>query len=816
MTELVQHMLRLLSSFLRPGIHGRTNGLVFRNEAALITLSSRLSLVGVRGSQQCGNPSKGASMWTLEGSGVAPRRVTLGFLFPALCVLISSAAVAAVNSWSPIGPPGGPIERVAIAATDPQIAWVATHGEIFRTTDGGVSWALRCPQLRYSGDPFLTALIADPSNPAGAYVATQHQVVKTDDGGSTWDDITRGLTGTWGQPVGALSFAVDPGPPSFLYAGTPGGGVFRSTDGGQTWHAVNNGLPAEAFVGLVTMQSPSSSVLIARIGNTLYGTTDHGDTWSVVAASLPTSVYCVAPDPSRGDTFYVGNYDGLYRTSDGGATWLSLPGAGSVSTIALDPVHPGTIFCGYVNDPGVKKTTDGGLTWTTEAGPWGVLAFGIAATDPETVYAGTQWTVMKTADGGAHWRGAGGGIAGLDVLAVAVDPSHPSTLFAASSGSAGSYGFDTIYKTTDSGATWADMSPPADGAEVLALAIDPLHTDTIWAGSSAYADLFKSTDGGKTWAPSFPTNVIIDAIAIDPTRTDTVYAAGSGGHGGGILRTTDGGHTWTTLYGLKFGASVESLAMAPGSPTTLFAGLGGDSIGVLKTVDAGATWDKLPATSGWWVSSLAVDPATADSVYAGTGQGLFKSTDGGTSWAAATLPNSYQSNVSSVLIDPTSPAIVYAATDAGVFRTVDAGANWVTVNAGLSELGVGNITLDPTGSSTLYAAVVGGSLWSITFVPPTITSAAQLPAAVAGRAYTTTLSATGGSQPLTWSISAGSLPSGLVLDGHSGVVSGAPSIGGVATFTVRVTDAALEYAERECQIDVAVEHGVRRHLRRAP
>ncbi|KAF0218425.1 MAG: hypothetical protein FD174_2886 [Geobacteraceae bacterium] len=154
------------------------------------------------------------------------------------------------------------------------------------------------------------------------------------------------------------------------------------------------------------------------------------------------------------------------------------------------------------------------------------------------------------------------------------------------------------------------------------------------------------------------------------------------------------------------GGVVLSLAIDPVSPSTVYAGTDGN--GVFKSTDSGGSWS--PANAGipnQTVYSLAMDPASPATLYAGTNGGLFKSNDGGLSWNPASSGLTDPA-VRSLVIDPTSSATLYAGTDGGVFKSTDSGGSWSPVNTGLANLYVRTLAVDRLAPSTLYAGTNGG------------------------------------------------------------------------------------------------------------
>jgi hypothetical protein len=216
------------------------------------------------------------------------------------------------------------------------------------------------------------------------------------------------------------------------------------------------------------------------------------------------------------------------------------------------------------------------------------------------------------------------------------------------------------------------------------------------------------------------------ALAIDPTNTQVIYA---GAAEGGVWKTTNGGTTWTPLTDSQMSLATGSIAIDPQNHNTIYVGTGEanfsiDSyygVGVLKSTDGGATWtlNQGPfgfndACSNASIGAIAVQPTNSNLVLAGTEYcGLFRSTDGGVTWSQpATVPNNIAGN--SIIFDPATPTTVYGSFGyifgggtPGVYKSTDSGATWTLMNGSgtLPAGGRETLALAASNSSTLYVAI---------------------------------------------------------------------------------------------------------------
>ena len=236
---------------------------------------------------------------------------------------------------------------------------------------------------------------------------------------------------------------------------------------------------------------------------------------------------------------------------------------------------------------------------------------------------------------------------------------------------------------------WSSAGP-TEGGRIEALAFDPNAPGTVYAGS--YGGVFRSEDHGVTWtAASFGLDgAVVTHLEVDPDHPGTVYVATNGG---GFQKSTDGGRNWQ----VPTRSSVTTFALAPSDPQTLYTA---EEDAIVKSTDGGASWELGSILPGEEIIRiLEVDPLTPANVYAGTSTGLFRSLDGGNSFAP--LPGPGAGSIRDLAIDPADPRILYAATSNGVFKSADRGLTWA--QAGLAGQLLLSVAIDPASPSTLLA-----------------------------------------------------------------------------------------------------------------
>ena len=303
-----------------------------------------------------------------------------------------------------------------------------------------------------------------------------------------------------------------------------------------------------------------------------YKSTDSGATWAQLivkvsnplAQSGPPDVQVIAVDPLDPSTVYFdGGGGAFYASTDGGQTWsaLVLVGYTLVGGLAIDPVKTNVIYslANPTNGENViLKSTDAGATWapTTQIqGPSGAIHVVQITTDSSTygvLYAVGEERIFKTTDFGNTWSQiASHASTEAAIQGVYPDPSHSQVLYAASSaancGGPPNEAVCGLLKTSNGGATWAQLSGLASNT-VFSVAFDT-SSGAIYAGAVVTGlgvTVVKSTDGGNTWTPVYNQfNAGSDGtmlVAVDPNINSTVYALG-----GGFWTSTDSGASWSDV-----------------------------------------------------------------------------------------------------------------------------------------------------------------------------------------------------------------------------------------------------------------------------
>jgi photosystem II stability/assembly factor-like uncharacterized protein len=593
---------------------------------------------------------------------------------------------------------------------------------VLRSTDGGSTWShvgsktFGGPLDPGSGGSFIGSIAVQPGVSSGTpiiLVSSQYSsgvnsfrsgVWRSTDGGSTWSPV---LPVTMDENAVATSlFFVNN---TTAYAaigyllGDSNNGVYKSTDAGQTWTAVN-GIGTTAIVsglnaGRITLHSaPSntSTLYVAIQSPSSYGlagmfvSLDAGNTWQPMHTPLgtggggSTGDFCgnqcwydmtLAVSPSNPSLVYAGggfNSGGLFMSKDGGMSWSSIsPGTHADFHTLLFAGGGKTLYVG--NDGGVWKTSNVGtsaVSWSNLNSTLALTQFypglSISANDVNVSLGGTQDNGTQEYTGSLAWNIVG--ICG-DGMWTAINPTNLNIMYSRCAQ-------PHITKSTDGGTTWFEISSGiTDSSFFLSpFVMDLIHPNNLYFGTMR---VWQTTNGGGTWVPASPslstTGRLITTLAVSPTSSSTIYA---GNYDPQLWFTTDNGTTWRRVTG---GFPPRYPTMIQGDPNVIgtfyatfsgFSGFGADTKGhVFKCMTASSTCNDI----------------------------------------SSNLPNI---PVNDIVIDPDSTNTYYVASDIGVFKTTNGGSTWTTFSNGLPNVAVLSLKLQRS-SRILRAATHGRSVWDI-------------------------------------------------------------------------------------------------------
>lgn len=382
-----------------------------------------------------------------------------------------------------------------------------------------------------------------------------------------------------------------------------------------------------------------------------------------------------------------------------------------ILALTLHPDDPDVVLAGAYHDPGLYVTTSGGESWCASVrGLEGLSVFALQSgfTDGRTVYLGATNGLYRSTDGGDSWHAVAHELPNAPVYALAMVES--GRLYVGTDGHG-------LYVSRDGGRTVTQAARGLAETTILSLAVDESGR-TIVAGTSGEG-LYVSHNGGGSWnqVPELK-GAFVSHVALDP-RSDSGFACSRDG----VWQTRDNGHSWTRAeIGLQ--GRVNVVVFHPADSRTVFAGTArGD---LFRSNDGGRTWEQW-ASLKRAIYTIAVHPAHPERMYAGAWDGVYSTSDGGTTWqqrnqGLGSVP------IEALVLDEQDPRLLWAGnTFDGVYKSTDGGISWDQAAEGLEEwvrgYGVLSLAIPPSNHELLYAgtdgrgvyvSADGGDTWSPT------------------------------------------------------------------------------------------------------
>jgi photosystem II stability/assembly factor-like uncharacterized protein len=673
------------------------------------------------------------------------------------------------TTWLPIfdGQPENTFGDLAISRGNPNVIWAGSGEQnnrqssswgsgVYRSTDAGRTWT----HVGLANTASIGRVIADPADPNVAWVAAvgnlwkptpDRGVYKTIDAGATWTKVLFVDTLT-----GATDLAIDPRDHNVLYAATyqrlrsaccfngggPGSAIYKSVDGGATWTKLDNGIPAgdKGRIGLAISQS-SPNVLVATIehateGGT-YRTDDAGATWRRVSRVNPRPMYYSAPfiDPTTDKRIWLLGTT-IVKSEDGGSTFAGQPTSPAYDiglktdhhTMWIDPRDSRHILVG--GDGGLNESWDLGMSYTrlNELPIGQFYHIAVDDRDPYWIYGGLQdnhsWMGPSAT---RHWLG----ILNRDWRQIGLSDGTSQQVDKG--------GYRTVYSSSTNGNVQRvdpetgdrfDIKPqPPKGdsayrwdwdAPVLASQHTP---GTVYVGANR---LFISRDRGVTWTrtPDLTRAINRDTLLLMGARDRDIK-----------LSKNDGESSFS---------EITTIAESPLDARVLWVGT--DDGNVQLSTDGGATWRELSAAltsagipSGTYVGRIVASSASRGSAIvafdahrAGNfAPYILRTSDFGKTWRPIVGGLAPDASVRSLAEYPGQPAVLFAGTERALYVSTDTGAHWMRLTANLPTTRYDDIVIHPR-TKDLIVASHGRSLWILDDASPL---AAWSPAIASRRAY---------------------------------------------------------------------------------
>lgn len=628
------------------------------------------------------------------------------------------------------------IGAIALSESDPNVVYVGTgehavRGQsssfgdgMYKSTDAGKTWA----RIGLEKTKQIAAIRVHPKNPDLVYVAAQGErwagsadrgIYRSADGGKTWSLILKGENAT----SGASSLSMDANNPRILYAsfwdaqrtpwmvrsGGSGSGIWKSTDGGDSWTRLAGGLPK--LMGKIGVDvSPADpervyAIVEAEKGG-LYRSDDGGKSWKLLSEDrlIQTRAWYymnVTTDPKNADVVWVMNAP-VMKSIDGGKTFAVVNARhGDNHQLWINPADPR--YVANANDGGAAISIDGGKSWSTQDNQPTAQFYHVVVDDvyPYKVYAGqqdnTSVIINSRNDAGAitgnDWRVG----PGCESANVGVDRKNPRYVYG------GCYQGLIDEQDIQTGLLRQVMPYPALNLTepsnetkyrynwTAPIIVSQHDGRVVYHGGNV---LFKTSDRGAHWTP----------ISPDLTRNDKATQ----GQGGGPFQNEGaGGEIYNTIV---------TIGESPKDANVLWVGT--DDGLVQVTRDGGKSWSTVtPLGVGEGLSNhidpSPFDPATAYLAFRRDRRGeytpyAFKTTDYGKTWTKITNGLRDGEPVRSVRADPTRAGLLYAATETGVYVSFDDGGAWQPFSQNLPVTPVTDLVVR---HDDIYASTEGRAFW---------------------------------------------------------------------------------------------------------
>jgi hypothetical protein len=583
----------------------------------------------------------------------------------ALALLMAAQAALAFDWQQSNGPQGGQIFTLAEAPNGDLYAGSWWGAGIFRSTDQGASWL----EVGLRGEQIHEIVIANGGSVFAGTAAGE--VHRSQDNGATWPVSGSGIVGTFGAL--AYDSALD-----ILYAARSSI-LSRSTDGGDSWEAIDANFPAVS-VNALTVITNGGPLYAGTDGDKVYRSLDGGITWNLFDSGLTTNSiddFLVVPE----GYVYAASYGGgIYRTEWSGSTWIQLAvGLSDGYCLAIARDGAGRLWTG-TSSSGTFFSEDDGTHWSpADVGLEGQEVRCLLALGPDELLAGSYGGgVHRTTDAGQSWSPSNQGMIAADVSAIAAAGAG-GTVYAVTHGAG-------VARSDDDGVTWAPINTGIQDYDLFDLVIHP--DGDLFVGGWR-SQIYRSQNGGGSWTRA-DVGLGVSRVGCLAVKSGGDLFAG-GYFGGGVWRSTNKGDSWFAANtGMTIGATEDLLVRGNGD--LLAATRGG---GIYRSDNDGGMWT--PLNNG--LTSLNVDrllETSSGALLAATDDGLFRSLDDGALWESLTSSLS-ENSFGAIAVNPLDHLFAGTFQGGNLYRSLDGGDSWHLISDGFPAAFIRSLGFDQDG-----------------------------------------------------------------------------------------------------------------------
>ncbi|MCU0433613.1 MAG: T9SS type A sorting domain-containing protein [Bacteroidia bacterium] len=574
-------------------------------------------------------------------------------------------------------------------------------------------------------------------------------------GPTTWN-----RTSGWNPGNGRLTaMAIHPSNTNIIYVGSPGGGLWKSTNAGGSWLPLTDYNSLWMHIYSLAIDPANQNIIYAGTGNSanqVIKSTDGGANWTVLGSGPTGEIRRILIHPSNSSIVFAAASNGVFRSTNGGTSWAQVHTL-MKEDMEFKPGDPNTMYASGTGS--IIRSLDNGVTWTTLTSAQGITntgrsMIGVSAANPSVVYivqasgsifgrlyystnSGASFVTQISGSAGVNnffgYNADGsdtGGQAWYD-MAISVSPTNASLVHIAGI---------ICFKSTNNGvsftATTEWFAPNATGYN---------HADIHgleYVGSTLYSlsdgGIFRSTDNADNWTDisnglgimqlyriaSSPTNTTVwtggaqdngstasqstgtlvswlgaDGMEglVSPTNSVNIWGTSQNGQ---LYRSTNGGNSRSNLATVPGGPWVTPLVMHPTNETIIFAG----GSGVYKSTNSGSTFSLISGSITNTISDIAVASSNANYIYACSGSSLYVSINGGTSWTTYSITSA--GSISDICVSPSNPAKIWIATTGGKVRvSTNSGSTFTDITGTLPAIAARTVVVDNTAAENLYVGM---------------------------------------------------------------------------------------------------------------
>jgi photosystem II stability/assembly factor-like uncharacterized protein len=623
-----------------------------------------------------------------------------------------------VDDWKIAGPFGGTATAIALDPQNPKLLLAGGRNSLlFVSEDSGANWnRLNLPKRNFGE---VTSILVDPADPkhylVGMIGAAGAGIFESHDEGKGWTTVNDV------QDVGVRALAVSPSKPSRFVAGTLRG-VMLSDDSGKSWTRISDPQNLEMQgITAVAVDPKEPNIIYAGTAHLPWRTLDGGKSWESIHNGMidDSDVFSIYIDPANPTNVFASACSGIYASTSRGDVWRKLLGIPNTSrrthVVRQDLAQPGTIFAGTTL--GLFKSGNSGTSWKLMNGSQ-VNAIALDPSHPNSMYLAMEYDgIAKSDDHGETIRPINNGFVDRTISSVTLSGKK---LFAVESQG------DTsgIFVSADRGESWSSLDPRGlRGAHLRAITGAPSEERILVAAT--LRQMYNSIDAGVTWKP-LPVRLIVGPppetsknVAKQPVSLQT--------------RTQRGAQRSRTKSSRPIKPKIVFKIVSPSEISALYSVKNGTNdllfaatdLGLMRSSDLGEHWVLADLTGSTAVYALFLAPVADGRLIARAAGGLYESKDFGDHWNQVFFPMA-MSEINDVAI-PTEPkAPLLVATRVGLYSSSDDGATWYPNSGKLPGSTVNSVTYSPTEASVAYAVQYGqlyeskdcGSSWSV--VPTTL------------------------------------------------------------------------------------------------